>query len=150
MQVERLGDGDLQTLLRLYTHLHQQDAELPPDVEIRAIWRELITSPRHAYFGVFSNTELVSACALAMVPNLTRGGRPYGVIENVVTHLAHRKRGYGGSVVQAALAHAWDSRCYKVMLLTGRREPATLRFYESLGFDPHGKQAFLAKPPIAP
>jgi len=150
MRLERLGEGDLESLLQLYAYLHEQDAALPPEPQIRAIWQELMTSPRHAYFGVFVGAQLVSTCALAMVPNLTRGCRPYGIVENVVTHAAHRKRGYGGRVVQAALAHAWASRCYKVMLLTGRREPATLRFYESLGFDPHGKQAFVAKPPSEP
>lgn len=35
---------------------------------------------------------------------------------------------------------------YKVMLLTGRKDAATLRFYEGAGFDRHGKQAFIAKP----
>ena len=32
------------------------------------------------------------------------------------------------------------------MLMTGRKDEATLRFYQSAGFDPKGKQAFVAKP----
>jgi hypothetical protein len=32
------------------------------------------------------------------------------------------------------------------MLLTGRKDEGTYRFYESIGFDRHAKQAFLAKP----
>jgi hypothetical protein len=35
------------------------------------------------------------------------------------------------------------------MLLTGRKDQATLRFYEQAGFDRHGKQAFVAKPAAA-
>jgi hypothetical protein len=31
------------------------------------------------------------------------------------------------------------------MLLTGRKDEATLRFYEQAGFDQHDKQAFVAK-----
>jgi hypothetical protein len=46
----------------------------------------------------------------------------------------------------AALKHAWDRNCYKVMLLTGRKNEGIYRFYESAGFDRHAKQAFLAKP----
>jgi hypothetical protein len=32
------------------------------------------------------------------------------------------------------------------MLLTGRKDEATLRFYRQAGFDQHDKQAFVAKP----
>jgi len=32
------------------------------------------------------------------------------------------------------------------MLLTGRKNEETYRFYKSVGFDRHAKQAFLAKP----
>ena len=31
--------------------------------------------------------------------------------------------------------------------MTGRKDPDTLRFYENAGFDRHGKQAFVARPP---
>ena len=39
-----------------------------------------------------------------------------------------------------------NSNCYKVMLLTGRKDESTFRFYESAGFDRNAKQAFVATP----
>lgn len=81
-----------------------------------------------------------------VIPNLTRGGRPYGLIENVVTHADFRKRGIGKALLAHTLAYAWSVHCYKVMLMTGRKDEATLRFYEGAGFDRHSKQAFVAKP----
>jgi GNAT superfamily N-acetyltransferase len=77
---------------------------------------------------------LVSSCTLAVIPNLTRGTRPYGVIENVVTHPEHRRIGWGHAVLQAALAIAWTADCYKVTLATGSQREATLQFYEGAGF----------------
>jgi GNAT superfamily N-acetyltransferase len=68
------------------------------------------------------------------VPNLTRGGAPYALIENVVTHADHRKKGYAAAVIGRAVEEAWKAGCYKVMLLTGSKNPATLRFYENCGF----------------
>jgi GNAT superfamily N-acetyltransferase len=44
-------------------------------------------------------------------------------------------------VMQAAVDHAWSNGCYKVMLMTGRPDPAVLRFYEACGFQ-RGKTAF--------
>lgn len=68
------------------------------------------------------------------------------VIENVVTHSAHRSRGHGQALLRHALSFAWSQGCYKVMLMTGRKDEAIFRFYESAGFDRHDKQAFIARP----
>jgi hypothetical protein len=37
-------------------------------------------------------------------------------------------------VIRHAVGHAWDKGCFKVMLLTGSQDPATLKFYEGCGF----------------
>jgi GNAT superfamily N-acetyltransferase len=146
MDIRPLTKEDLPALLRLYRHLHSSDNPLPSSSEIEAVWSEIMSNKRFQYFGGFADSKLVSSCALSILPNLTRGCRPYGLIENVVTHPTHRKRGYGTALLRSALSYAWTAGCYKVMLLTGRKDEATLRFYQSVGFDPNGKQAFIAKP----
>jgi GNAT superfamily N-acetyltransferase len=126
--------------------LHSDDTPLPPREQIEAIGKEIFSSERFLYFGGFVEENLVSSCTLSVIPNLTRGCKPYGLIENVVTHSAHRQQGYGTALLKHALAYAWSAECYKAMLMTGRKDEATMRFYESAGFDRHGKQAFIAKP----
>lgn len=98
------------------------------------------------YFGGFDDNTLVSSCTITVIPNLTRGCRPYGLIENVVTHGAHRGKGWGKRLLREALDFAWVNNCYKVLLLTGREDEATLNFYESAGFDRNGKTGFVARP----
>lgn len=85
---------------------------------------------------------LVSSCTLAIVPNLSRGGRSYGVIENVVTHAEYRKLGLGRRVLAHALDLAARADCYKVHLATGSKREATLRFYEGAGFQRGAKTYF--------
>ena len=142
-----LSENDLPALLKIYEHLHAADNPLPPEPDIASVWVEIVADKRLHYFGAFIDSELVSACHLAVIPNLTRGCRPYGVIENVVTHPGYRRRGLGKAVLGAALDHAWKLGCYKVVLLTGRKDSEIFRFYEAAGFDQNGKQAFLAKHP---
>ena len=113
---------------------------------VEAVWQELLANPRCRYFGAFEDGRLISSCTLMVIPNLTRACRPYGLIENVVTHADFRNKGYGKAVLAQALEFAWSEHCYKVMLLTGRKDEATTRFYEGAGFDRNGKQAFVAKP----
>lgn len=145
MTIRYLEFDDLDELLALYQHLHASDAPLPPRADVEGVWRELTTNRRYRYYGVFVDQSLVSSCTLTVVPNLTRGCRPYGVIENVVTHPAHRRRGYAKAMLLQALEDSWTAKCYKVMLLTGREDEAVFRLYESVGFDREGKQALIAK-----
>ena len=87
---------------------------------------------------------VVATCTLIIIPNLTRGGVPYALIENVETDARHRRRGYGKLILEAAMAAAWRHHCYKVMLLTGSNDPATPRFYEDAGFE-QSKTGFQAR-----
>src|SRR5690349_20321014 len=144
--IRDIRPDELKDVLRLYEHLHTSDAALPPFSEVESLWREIQSNPRLRYFGLFIETRLVSSCTLTIIPNLTRGCRPYGVIENVVTHADFRRKGYGRAILRHALSVAWERNCYKVMLMTGRKDDATFRFYESAGFDRNAKQAFLARP----
>jgi GNAT superfamily N-acetyltransferase len=60
-------------------------------------------------FVAESEGVIVSSATITIVPNVTRGARPYALIENVVTRGAHRRRGLGRAVLAAALAAAWDA-----------------------------------------
>ena len=149
MIIRELEHSELRALLDLYKHLHASDAPLPAVEVVDAIWDEIQRNPGLKYYGAFVDGKLVSSCSLVVVPNLTRGCRPYALIEHVATHEDYRRRGLGRAVLQHALAVAWSLDCYKVMLLTGRKDEGIYRFYESAGFDRHAKQAFLAKPPAS-
>lgn len=137
--------ADLPQLLQLYRVLHPEDAPAPQGAALQAIWQEL-DSPRYRCVVAEQDGRLLSTCTLVIAANLTRGGRPYGWIENVVTDPAARGQGLGKAVLRHALDHAWARGCYKVMLMTGRRDAATLAFYAGAGFDAGAKQAFLARP----
>jgi len=82
---------------------------------------------------------------LAIIKNLTRSGRPFGLIENVVTQSEYRNKGYGTAVLQQAVETAKENNCYKVVLLTGRKEESKLRFYEQAGFERGIKTGFIKR-----
>ncbi len=133
--------ADLPELLALYRHLNPRDPE-PEPARCAAAWSALLERPGITVFVIEAAGRIVASCTLVVIPNLTRGARPYGLIENVVTDAGARRRGFGIAVLQAALAAAWTAECYKVMLMTGRKDEATLRFYEAAGFERDSKTAF--------
>jgi GNAT superfamily N-acetyltransferase len=132
---------DLPGILALYRQLNPRDPVLNLTAAETA-WSALLSSGLTTPFVAEVAGLLVSSCTLAIVPNLSRGARPYGVIENVVTHADHRRTGLGRAVLQAALDKAWKANCYKVLLATGSRRESTLRFYEGAGFQRGGKTYF--------
>jgi GNAT superfamily N-acetyltransferase len=138
---------ELPALLDLYRHLHATDAPRPEEETLERLWNEILNDPKLRYFVAEVEGQLVASCTLAIIPNLTRGARPYGVIENVVTHASYRRQGIGTQLLQHALQTAWAQKCYKVMLLTGSKQEATLHFYERAGFQRGVKTGFVALAP---
>ena len=133
LPIRSVAMADLPTLLALYRHLNTEDPVL--DLQLaQSRLAEILTHPGMTILAAFDGDRAVSSVTLVVIPNLTRGGAPYALIENVVTHADYRQRGLAGAVIHAAFATAWEKNCYKVMLLTGSKNPATLRFYANCGF----------------
>ncbi|MEX3011737.1 N-acetyltransferase family protein [Hoeflea sp. TYP-13] len=134
LAIRTAGKADLPSLLELYRQLNPGDRILSVKEAERSL-RQLVLYPGSAIIIGVRDDVIVTTCTLVVVPNLTRAGLPYALIENVVTDNAHRKRGYGRLLLNHALSAAWSHDCYKVMLLTGSKDPATLRFYATTGFE---------------
>jgi GNAT superfamily N-acetyltransferase len=128
-----VASADLPTLVALYRHLNTEDPVLDMALAQNR-FAEILAHPGMTIFAAFDGDEAVSSVTLIVIPNLTRGGAPYALIENVVTHADYRQRGLAGTVIAKAITTAWEKSCYKVMLLTGSKNPATLRFYANCGF----------------
>jgi GNAT superfamily N-acetyltransferase len=135
--------ADLPALQDLYRHLLPEDECCPNDKAA-----EILDKLRHfegsaILIGLFG-TDVVASCTVIVIPNLTRGGTPYALIENVVTDAGQRNKGLGKAILKAALDRAWAAGCYKAMLMTGSKKPSTLAFYEAAGFE-QSKTGFQAR-----
>ena len=113
-----------------------------PTAVAERMWATLIGAAFMTVVVAEAAGRLVASCTLAIVPNLSHGGRSYGVIENVVTDAGYRKMGLGRRVLAYALDVAWKADCYKVSLATGSKQESTLHFYEGAGFKRGGKTYF--------
>ncbi|WP_425516279.1 N-acetyltransferase family protein [Rhizobium ruizarguesonis] len=125
--------GDLPALLALYRQLNPTDPVLD-EASAEGRFSAILAQPGMTVFIGVAGNVAIATVTLVVVPNLTRSGASYALIENVVTHADHRKRGYARAVIGHAVADAWSAGCYKVMLLTGSKNPAILRLYENCGF----------------
>ena len=140
--------ADLPSLLALFA-VSEVSAIAQPLERTESIWQETLAQPSVSVFVADDRERIAATCMLVTAPNLLRGGKRHGFLENVVTHPELRGRGHGKAVVQAALEHAWASDCHHVLMQSGRADPRVHAFYETLGFRPGLRVAYVATQPGA-
>lgn len=140
--VREIRENELNELLKLYLDLHENKVPENSDV-LKNTWNTIINDKNHYIIVNEIDGKIVSSCVCVIIPNLTRGIRPYAFIENVVTNKEYRGKGYATECLAYARELADKSNCYKMMLLTGSKEEATLKFYENAGYNCTDKTAFI-------
>ncbi len=146
MPIARLvNTHDLGALLALFADCDVSRSAEP--ARAQQIWEQTLAREGLALFVSDEGSRIVSTCMLITAPNLLRGGRQHGIIENVATHPDFQGRGHGRTVIAAALAEAWRRDCHHVLLQSGRADPAVHRFYEACGFVPGLRTAYAARRP---
>lgn len=146
MIIREITQDDFDSMMLLYTHLH--DRGIPnkyPDVDdrVKVLWDRIVADKDYHIIVAEENDQIISSCTCVIIPNLTRGQRPYAFVENVVTREDFRKQGYASACLARAKEISEAEGCYKMMLLTGAKKDETLRFYEEAGYNRNDKTAFI-------
>ncbi len=139
--IREINSNDYRQLMELYLHLHETDI---PDYETAAgTWEKILADGNYHIIVAEEDGRIVSSCTVVIVPNLTRGVRPYARVENVVTHADYRGKGLATACLNRAREIAAEAGCYNIALLTGSKNESTLKFYENAGYNRTDKTGFV-------
>ena len=144
MRVRPLTLADTGDALALYL-----DLTAGPKEVFAGDYERVLSHPGTTIYGAEVDGRIRSMLTLHLLPNVTWVGRPYGLVENVITDAGYRKKGLGKTVMLHALGEAQAAGAYKVMLMTGVQRAAT-GFYEACGFESTGKIGFQIRWPEGP
>lgn len=140
--VREVYEYEINKVLKLYLHLHEES--VPEMTEyLENTWNTIMQDKNHHIIVKEIDDKIVSSCVCVIIPNLTRNIRPYAFVENVVTHLDYRGKGYATECLNFAKEIAEKENCYKMMLLTGSKNEKTLNFYRNAGYNSTDKTAFI-------
>lgn len=139
--IRDLHSGDYEDALYLYQVLTRDPV---PVSARREDFDAILNHPGTCVIGAEIEDTIVAMVTLHMLPNMTSGGRPYALIENVVCAPDHRGKGVGRAALQAGIDRARDTGGYKIMLMTGEARGA-LGFYEKLGFSGQEKHGLVLR-----
>ena len=91
--VREANKKDLDEILQLYLYLHEKS--IPEDNKhLQNTWNNIINDTNHHLIVCEIDGKIVASCVCVIIPNLTRGVRPYAFVENVVTHGDYRKKAH--------------------------------------------------------
>lgn len=135
MLIRDLHSDDFKQALRLYQILTRDPV---PVSTSRETFDAVLNHPGTCIIGMAHSDQIIAMITLHLLPNMTSGGRPYALIENVICDTAFQGQGIGRDIMQAVIDRAQTAGAYKIMLMTGTGRGA-LGFYEKLGFSGHEK-----------
>ena len=132
--------NDIIELLCLYKQLFPNENL---DISIaESIWDKTVANNTTTYFIAVNDCKIISSCNISIIQNLTRQGRPFGVIEIVITDRNYRRQGIGSKVINNAIEFSRQNNCYKVLLLSSIHRKDSHDFYEKIGFNGNSKKGF--------
>lgn len=147
MIIRKAKSKDAEDLKKLY--FEYLTASPPKEEQDMYAWAKLLDKfekDENMYLLVVEENEsVVSTVQMAIIESLTHNIRPFAVIENVVTHIDYRNKGYASALLDKASAIAKERRCYKVFLETGSNKESTLNFYRNNGFEIDKKHSCLKR-----
>jgi GNAT superfamily N-acetyltransferase len=133
MQIVPVPSNRIGELMGLYdTFDRPRDAPISAEAARRIL--EKIRGQAGEVFAALVDGAIVGTCTIYVCENLTRTGRPFAVVENVICAPSHRRQGIGTALMEHAKAYARDQGCFKVFLQSGAKREETRSFYESCGF----------------
>jgi len=134
MKIRDARPGDLDRLLELYALLEGPYTDVrTPNGEAEDLFTRVLLDPNQQTLVAEVYDEVAGTLVLALLPNLSHGGAPYAVVENVVVDEEHRGEGVGRALMREAMKRAREVGAYKLALCSNLEREGAHEFYRSLG-----------------
>ncbi len=141
----KAGPEDLPGLLPLYAQLGQDDGQILTHEAALAVLERIASYPDYQIRVALREGRVVGTYALLVMDNMAHLGAPSAVVEDVVVDQDLRGCGIGAAMMREAMVIASERGCYKIVLNSNRNRLDAHRFYEGLGFQPHGVSFFVPR-----
>ncbi len=137
--IREANESDLPRLRELLHQLsqlgqHPEVVSHAPTATERQALVALRSDPRSTCLVLERAGKVEGTLTLYVLPNLSYGGRPIAIVENVVIEEGSLSAGYGRLLMEHAEQLARDAGCFKIALTSNRRRADAHRFYERLGY----------------
>jgi len=139
LTIEPATIDDLPQLADLLYDLFSQEADFVPnrDKQLRGLTLILEQPSRGRIFVMRSGSRIIGMINLLITISTAEGGFVL-ILEDLIVHSDHRGQGFGGRLLEHALAYAREKGFLRITLLTDKKESRPREFYEQHGFRQSG------------
>lgn len=130
--------SDLSRLVELYKLLDFYPEEDQPFGKLQQQFMRHTEYPDYHVFVAERDSVIVGTFALIVIESAAHGGKPFGIVEDVVVSNKWQGKGIGKKMMLFAMQHCQARGCYKLALSSHLQRDEAHKFYESLGFAKHG------------
>ena len=137
--IEPATIDDLPQLADLLYDLFSQEADFIPnrDKQLRGLRLILEQPNRGRIFVLRVGPRIIGMINLLITISTAEGGFVL-ILEDLIVHSDHRGQGFGGRLLEHALAYAREKGFLRITLLTDKKESRPREFYEQHGFRQSG------------
>lgn len=138
VNIRTATEADIPRILELYRQLALNPSDASPDADagsIRRAFAETAALPGFHLLVAEEDGQVLGTLVLAILPGLSHGISPFGVVEYMVVDEQHRSRGIGQVLMEYATQKAEAAGCYKVMLGSNKQRKDAHRFYHRMGYE---------------
>jgi GNAT superfamily N-acetyltransferase len=134
-------ENDLPRILELYLQLAipPTDGRDEPDLVLdshKKAFSDITSMPGCDVIVAEENGKVIGTSMLTIVPNLTHGGKPWIIVENVVVDSKYRRTGAGTLLMEYIKEKALETGCCKIQLMSDkRRTEEAHKFYKAIGYN---------------
>lgn len=140
--IEPLGEQDLEDLAGLYRQFWNEPSDLSG---MERVFRKRSRDPDYLFLGAWMEGRLVGSAMGILCDEMYGRCLPFMVVEDVVVDREYRRRGIGALLMAELEQTAVSRGCTAMLLITEQDRPGAIRFYASLGFNPHTHRGFKKK-----
>jgi GNAT superfamily N-acetyltransferase len=125
-------EWDLSSIVALLGELHDP----PTAMNDSKVWQAIQSQNGRTLLVAEDDSGVLGTADMIVVPNLTHGGRPWAMVENIVVLPDRRRSGVGRLLLDDVFARARAANCYKVQLMSNQKREEAHFFYDAFGFEP--------------
>jgi GNAT superfamily N-acetyltransferase len=138
--VRAATENDIPRILELYRQLAISTAPVELDQkpsleDYRRVFGQISAVSGLELLVAEEEGEVAGSLVLFIAPNLSHGGLPWALVENVIVDQKYRRQGIGKLLMDYAIARAKEAGCYRIGLSSDKKRQEAHRFYRSLGFE---------------
>lgn len=130
MEIALAVPGDIVAILALQTQIYRVDSLASNSQEVL---ENQLNDPACQVLVAKLDGKIIGAATIYFIQVAARG-KPYALLEGLVTDKSQRGKGYGTELFKKTIEIAKSKNCYKMIFTSGMDREEAHKFYENLGF----------------